>query len=191
MNKRFFNGLALILAIFPAVALAHTGQGNHGFADGFAHPFLGMDHLLAMVVVGMWSVLHTRKVWFAPTCFVIMLTIGAILGQHGFMVPKLEPLVAISVLVLGAMLTHPLKFGVSASLALIGGFAVFHGMAHGGELSAGANVLVGIVAGSVLLHVAGMSIAHTVLTNRPQLARGFGKLVTVLGGWLILSNVLG
>ncbi len=191
MNKIISNGLALILAGLPAVALAHTGQGNHGFMDGLAHPFLGMDHLLAMLVVGVWGALQTRKVWLAPTCFVIWLTIGTILGQHGFVVPLLEPVVAISVLVLGAMLTRPFKLSVSTALVFIGGFAVAHGMAHGGELSAGTGVLVGIILGSALLHVTGMSIARFILKDRPQVARRFGQAVAMVGGGLILSSVLG
>ncbi len=191
MNKCFSTGLALILASIPVAALAHTGHGNHGFLDGLAHPFVGMDHLLAMLVVGVWSVLHTRKVWLAPACFVICLTVGTILGQHGFVVPQLEPLVAISVLILGVMLAHPFKRGILAPLVLIGGFAAFHGMAHGGELSAGTSVLVGIILGSVLLHVTGMGFARFFLKNRPQLACRFGQLVALLGGGLILSSVLG
>ena len=191
MNKIISNALALIVAGIPAVALAHTGQGNHGFMDGLAHPFLGMDHLLAMLVVGVWGALQTKNVWFAPTCFVICLTIGTILGQHGFVLPLLEPVVATSVLVLGAMLTRPFKLGVPTTLVLIGGFAVTHGMAHGGELSAGTGVLVGIILGSALLHVTGMSIARFILKDRPQVAHRFGQAVAMVGGGLILSSVLG
>lgn len=191
MNKYLSSGIVLILAALPVAALAHTGQGNHGFIDGLAHPFLGMDHLLAMLVVGVWSVLNTRKVWLAPSCFVVFLTFGTVLGQNGFIVPLLEPLVAISVLVLGIMLTHPSRLGMSAALLFIGGFAVSHGMAHGAELSAGRSVLAGIIAGSIILHAAGMSIAGLFLRNRPQLTRGFGHLVTLLGGGLILSTILG
>ena len=190
MNTRFSSALAVILTCLPIAAFAHTGQGDHTFMDGFTHPFLGADHLLAMLVVGVWSVLHARHVWLAPLCFVTLLTVGAVLGQHGLSVPHLEPLVAASVLVLGVMLTLPFKLDTSASLAVIGGFAIFHGVAHGGELSAGNNVLGGIVLGSALLHAAGMSFAQRFLKGRPQLARHFGQLVAVIGGGLILSTVL-
>ncbi len=190
MKKCFLNGLILILASLPAAALAHTTQGGHGFMDGFAHPFLGMDHLLAMLVVGVWSVLHARNVWLAPACFVSLLTVGTLLGQHGLVVPQLGPLVAISVLILGIMLVKPFKLGASVSMALIGGFAVFHGMAHGGELSTGSSVLAGIIAGSLLLHVTGMGLANFFLTSRPRLTLRFGQFVAVLGGGLVLSSVL-
>jgi urease accessory protein len=191
MNKFFSNGLVLMLASLPVAAFAHMGQGDHGFMDGLTHPFLGVDHLLAMLVVGIWSVLHGRNVWLAPICFIVLLTIGTLLGQQGFTVPRLEPLIAASVLVLGVMLTHPFKLGTPAALALVGSFAVFHGMAHGGELSAGTGVLVGIILGSALLHATGMIVAHFFLKGRPRLARCFGQLVAMLGGGLILSSVLG
>ncbi len=191
MNKRISGTLTLILATLPVAALAHTGQGDHGFLDGLAHPFLGLDHLLAMLVVGVWSVLNTRKVWLAPVCFIVMLSCGTLLGQHGLIFPLLEPLVAISVLVLGILLTQAFRPGIATALVLIGGFAVSHGMAHGGELSAGTSVLVGIILGSLLLHVTGMSIAHLFLKGRPQLTCRFGQVIAVLGGGLIVSSVLG
>ena len=77
--------LAAALLALPLAALAHTGQGEHGFLDGFAHPFLGADHLLAMLVVGVWSMLHARQVWLAPLVFVTLLTIGALAGLRAAM----------------------------------------------------------------------------------------------------------
>ena len=190
MKKSASRLLALTLLTLPVAALAHTGQGDHGFFDGFAHPFMGADHLLAMLVVGVWSVLNSRRVWLAPLVFVTLLTVGALAGQYGLQVPQLEPLVATSVLVLGVMLSLPFKLGSATSLAIIGGFAFFHGVAHGGELSTGSSVLAGIVLGSALLHVSGMSFAHFVLKSRPQLTRRLGQLVAVIGGGLVLSTVL-
>ena len=190
MKKSAATLLALALLALPVAALAHTGQGDHGFFDGFAHPFLGADHLLAMLVVGVWSMLHARRVWLAPLVFVTLLTTGALAGQHGLQVPQLEPLVAASVLVLGVMLTLPTRIGSLSSLAIIGGFAFFHGVAHGGELSTGNSVLAGIVLGSALLHASGMAFAHFVLKSRPRLAHRLGQLVAVLGGGLVLSSVL-
>ena len=187
MSKRF---LPLLLAALPLAAFAHTGHGDHGFVDGFTHPFLGLDHLLAMLLVGVWSVLNARQVWMAPLTFVALLAGGAFLGQHGIVAPQLEPLVAASVLVLGVMLTLPFRVGLSAALAVIGGFALFHGMAHGGELDQGSTIMAGIVLGSALLHAIGMGFAHLVLKNRPQLALRLGQLVAVVGGGLVLSTVL-
>ncbi|WP_305073741.1 HupE/UreJ family protein [Propionivibrio sp.] len=187
MSKRL---AALLLTALPLAAFAHTGHGDHTFIDGFTHPFLGLDHLLAMLLVGVWSVLHARHVWLAPLTFVTLLAAGAALGQHGIVVPQLEPLVAASVLVLGVMLTLPFRVGLSAALAVIGGFALFHGMAHGGELEQGSTIMAGIVLGSALLHGLGMGFAHFVLKNRPTLALRLGQLVAVIGGGLVLSTVL-
>jgi urease accessory protein len=181
--------LALLLAGLPVAALAHSGHG-HGFSDGLIHPFLGADHLLAMLLVGVWSVLHARRVWVAPLCFVSLLAIGALLGGLGWSLPQLEPLVAGSVLVLGVMLTLPFKLRETTSLAVIGAFALCHGLAHGGELSAGGSVLAGIVLGSALLHAAGMGAAQAFLKQRPLMARRLGQLVAVVGGGLLLSAII-
>jgi urease accessory protein len=187
MTKRLAT---ILLALLPTIAFAHTGHGDHTFIDGFTHPFLGLDHLLAMLVVGVWSVLNARNVWLAPLTFVTLLTGGALLGQHGFILSQVEPLVAGSVLVLGVMLALPSRLGLASALGVIGAFAVFHGMAHGGELSTGSSVLAGIVLGSALLHGIGMSFAQFVLKGRPQLALRVGQLVAVIGGGLVLSTVL-
>jgi len=183
---------ATIQLALPLAAFAHTGHGDHSFIDGFTHPFLGLDHLLAMLMVGIWSVLNARskKIWLAPATFVSLLAVGAFLGQQGLIVPQLEPLVAASVLVLGVMLTLPFSLGLPAALAVIGGFALFHGMAHGGELEQGSAIMSGIVLGSAVLHACGMGFAHRVLKNRPQLALRFGQLVAMIGGGLMLLNVL-
>ena len=183
---------AAALLALPLVAFAHTGHGDHTFIDGFTHPFLGLDHLLAMLMVGVWSVLNARsnKIWLAPATFVSLLAVGAFLGQHGIVVPQLEPLVAASVLVLGVMLTLPFSLGLPAALAVIGGFALFHGMAHGGELEQGSAIMSGIVLGSAVLHACGMAFAHRVLKSRPQLALRLGQLVALIGGGLVLSTVL-
>ncbi len=187
MTKRI---APLLLAMLPFAAFAHTGHGEQGFVDGFTHPFLGPDHLLAMLLVGVWSVLHARHVWLAPVTFVTLLASGAALGQHDFIMPQLEPLVATSVLVLGVMLTLPFRLGLSAALAVIGGFALFHGMAHGGELEQGSTIMAGIVLGSAILHGIGMGFAHFVLKSRPTLALRLGQFVAIVGGGLVLSAVL-
>lgn len=190
MSKILTRLLAAALLATPVVAFAHSGHAAHGFADGFVHPFLGADHLLAMLLVGAWSVLHARQVWLAPLTFVTLLAIGALLGQHGIAVPQLEAFVAASVLVFGVMLSLRTQLSDRAALAVIGGFALLHGMAHGGELAAGSTIMAGIVAGSVLLHLIGMGAAHVALQRRPQLALRIGQAATMVGGGLILSAIL-
>ena len=189
MNKHTNMFLVTALLCLPVAAIAHPGHAGDGFGAGFMHPFLGLDHLLAMVVVGIWSVLHSRRVWLAPLCFVSFLAVGAMLGHGGLVVPQLEPLVAASVLVLGLMLTSPLGRSTSAPLAVIGAFALCHAMAHGGELGAAGSVLAGIVLGSVILHGAGMLLARHVLQQREAWAHRLGQAVALVGGFLLVNSL--
>ena len=182
------------LAAVSLTAYAHTGHhaghDSHTFLDGLAHPFFGADHLFAMLLVGAWSVLHARLVWLAPLTFVTLLALGTLAGQNGLAVPQLEPLVAASVVVFGLMLAIPFRLGQAWALAIIGGFALFHGVAHGSELSSTGSVLAGIVAGSAILHASGMALAHFVLKQRPKLALYLGRLSALIGGGLVLSSAL-
>ncbi len=188
MNRRTF--VTTLLSFSPLIAFAHTGQGNHGFLDGFMHPFLGLDHLLAMLLVGVWSILHARRIWLAPAVFVALLAAGVLLGHQGLSLAYVEPLVAASVLALGILLSKPECIAPYASLALIGGFALFHGFAHGSELSSGGAVLAGIVLGSSLLHAVGMAIAHLWLRKRPSLTLRLGQIFAAIGGGLIVNAIL-
>ena len=190
MNKRTTMFLVAGLLSLPVIAIAHPGHAGGGFNEGFMHPFLGLDHLLAMVVVGIWSMLHGRRLWLAPLCFVGFLTVGAMLGHGGLVVPQLEPLVAASVLVLGLMLTSPPGRGTSMPLVVIGAFALCHGMAHGGELGAAGSVLVGIVLGSAILHGAGMLFARHVLQQHQSWADRLGQAVALVGGVLLVNTLL-
>lgn len=181
--------LAAVLWL-PATAFAHPGHGGHGFLDGFAHPFMGLDHLLAMAMVGTWSVLHGRRVWLAPALFMAMLVAGAVAGQGGVTLPALEPMVAASVVLLGLMLALPLRLNETAALGLIGGFAFCHGLAHGGELSSGTHVLAGMLLGSAALHGLGMLLAYAALRQRPHWTRALGQAVAWAGGALVVSTLL-
>lgn len=179
--------LATALLGLPLTVLAHSGHAEHGFVDGFAHPLLGLDHLAAMLLVGIWSVLHSQRVWLAPLTFVGLLTLGALAGQHGLALPQTEPLLAVSVLLLGLMLVRPLKPGNTTTLGLIAAFAFCHGLAHGSELQAGSAILSGMLLGSVLLHGSGMALAHLVLRQRAVWAQRLGQGVALFGGGLLLN----
>jgi urease accessory protein len=188
--KRSLAKLAVFLLIAsPLAALAHTGHGG-GFSDGFVHPFSGIDHLLLILTVGVWSVVHVAgRAWRAPTGFVVCLAIGCMLGQQGWALPQIELVLAASVIVVGLMLAGPRKLSVVASPALFGGFALVHGIAHGSELAAGAGVVSGIVLGSAVLLAAGMGLAHALFRNRPRLVRRSGQLVALLGGGLAFATI--
>ncbi|WP_306602890.1 HupE/UreJ family protein [Azonexus sp.] len=190
MNKHASHLVVAGLLSLPFAVMAHTGHHGQGFADGFAHPFLGIDHLAAMLMVGIWSVLNTRRVWIAPLTFILLLTLGALAGQQGFSIPQLEPLVAASVIILGVMLMLPFKPGATTSLAVIGAFAFCHGLAHGSELTAGSSILSGMILGSALLHGIGMLIAQRVLRHRTGWTLRLGQAVALLGSGLLFSALI-
>jgi urease accessory protein len=183
-----------LLFCVPLSALAHPGHGGSGFFDGFAHPFLGADHLLAMVAIGLWAVLRGRAAWLAPFVFVGGLALGALLGARGAGLPQIEPqldlLVAVSLTVFGLMLAHPRALAGPAAYAIIAAFAFAHGLAHGGELPQATHVIVGIVAGSALLHALGMAAAMLVLRERPRATHAIGHALACVGGGLVLAALL-
>ena len=190
MNKHVSHLVVAGLLSLPFAVMAHTGQHGQGFADGFTHPFLGIDHLAAMLMVGIWSMLNSRRVWLAPLTFIALLTVGALAGQQGFSIPQLEPLVAASVIVLGVMLTLPFALGTTTSLAVIAAFAFCHGLAHGSELAAGSSVLSGMILGSALLHVSGMLIAQRALQHHAGRTLRLGQAAALLGSGLLLTTLI-
>jgi urease accessory protein len=151
--------LALIVAATPA--FAHPGHGS-GFAGGFAHPLAGLDHVLAMLAVGLWAALRggaARLVW--PAAFVAALAGGFALTQAGFVVPQVETMIAASVLLLGAAIALGVKAPVAVGAAAIAAFGVAHGAAHGMELhGAPLPFAAGFTLASALLHLAGFGLAH-------------------------------
>ena len=124
----------LLLALASTASQAHPGHGAEGLLDGLAHPF-GLDHLLAMVAVGVWSVvaLPAKKMWWGPLTFMVALAASALLGASGMAVPYLEQMVALSVALLGAMLLLARQLPAAPGLALVAVAASLHGLAHGAE----------------------------------------------------------
>jgi len=188
--KSFLRTCTILFLSYPVISFAHTGLGEHHFADGFIHPFLGVDHLIAMLIVGIWGVLNDHRVWVMPACFITFLGVGAVAGQSGYTAPALETIVAGSVVAFGLMLALRLKPGVLTTMMLIAVSAYFHGLAHGAELATGLNVLAGIVLGSALLHILGIMIAMCFLMKRPELSQRLGKTVAILGSYLVFSSII-
>lgn len=153
---------ALVLAL-PEAAFAHTGHATSGLAAGLAHPFAGLDHLLAMLAVGVWAALQpTSRAWQGPAVFVAMLAAGAVLGLSGIALPLVEPGIIASVVLFGAMIVAGRVLPAGAGLALIGGFALLHGHAHGTEaVGAVAGYMAGFMASSAALHLAGYALGRT------------------------------
>jgi urease accessory protein len=177
-------------------ALAHTGTdaaSHHALSmlTGVAHPFGGLDHLAAMVAVGFWSAIASRRIWVAPLAFANMLLVGALLGMSGIAFPAVEPLIAASVLVLGLLLATRAELPTAVSATLAGGFAVFHGMAHGAELAGSGWLapLFGMVIGTVALHLAGMGAGLVLRGQSAWWARGAGAVVALTGSVLLVQAV--
>ncbi|MYM25819.1 HupE-UreJ family metal transporter [Duganella sp. FT135W] len=142
---------ALTLALVSTAAFAHTGTGahSHGFLSGFAHPFTGLDHLLAMLAVGAWSVRQPNAKWL-PATFIGMLLVGVATGAAGFTVPGLETGIALTVALMGVLLAVAVRLPAAASTVMVGVFALLHGNAHGHELPQAASA-VGLLVASALL----------------------------------------
>jgi len=154
--------LALLLGT-ATLASAHTGHGTHGVAEGLAHP-MGLDHLLAMVAVGIWSVLAlpAGRRWQGPATFMTAMTAGAALGAMGLGLPFVEQGIALSVALFGAMLIVAKRLPSSAGLVAVAAAAALHGLAHGAELPVGASFAgyaAGFVATTAVLHGAGLGLA--------------------------------
>lgn len=180
--------LTAAVALVP-LAQAHPGHAGHDFtwdfSTGFAHPFTGWDHILAMVAVGWWAAqLGGRARWLVPATFVAMMSLGAALGRFGFVVPGVEQAIAASVCVLGLMIALAARLPVAWAATMVGGFAVFHGFAHGIEVpaaSVGLLALSGFAAATALLHATGLALG--VVANRAptRVATIVGSLIAGFG----------
>jgi urease accessory protein len=153
----------LAFALAPTLAHAHPGHVGHeggGIGWGFAHPFTGLDHLLAMIAVGLWAVqLGGRALLALPAAFVGAMTLGGVLGMSGVGLPFVEPMILASALVLGALMAAGARLSLGWSAGIVALSALFHGQAHGAEMPAGANgwlTAFGFVAATALLHATGV-----------------------------------
>ncbi len=178
-------------------AVAHTGVDAHShpsFMTGFTHPLFGLDHLAAMVAVGVWSALAARRggleLLWGPAGFATLLLAGAVLGLQGVALPAVEPMIAASLLLMGLLVSTRLRLPGLAAALLVGVFAVFHGVAHGLELAGNASAfltLAGMLSATLLLHLSGLALGWTLRHANVWLARVAGLAVALLGGSLLLQ----
>ena len=178
----FRNSVIAALALVTGVAQAHTGHETSGLFAGLVHPF-GLDHLLAMVAVGIWSVsaLPTNKAWWGPATFMLSLVLSAALGALGVTIPFLEHLISLSVVVFGAMLILARRqMPLAVVLGMVGLAASLHGLAHGAETpEAGFSAYAaGFLLTTATLHFGGMTLGRGISR---YLARSANMVVTGLG----------
>jgi urease accessory protein len=177
------------------LAFAHgDGQIGGGFGSGFSHPIQGMDHVVAMIAVGLWGAqLGPPAIWLLPIAFPLMMALGAAISLMGFPLPGVEIGIACSAMVLGAMVLMEVKLPIAATIAIVGVFAIFHGHAHGNELPDGKSGLaysLGFVLGTGLLHAVGIGIGYIgEWPNGKFVLRGAGALVMASGIYFLLKSL--
>lgn len=155
--------LLLTAALWPAIAWAHADQGRaEGLLAGLRHPVSGLDHVAAMIAVGLWGAqLGAPAVWLLPVTFPVVMSFGGMLGLAGVALPGVEAAIAISGIALGLAILAEWRPPLWLAALVVGLFAVFHGHAHGAELPPGGNGLlysVGFVAATGTLHAVGIGI---------------------------------
>ncbi|PZQ87244.1 MAG: urease accessory protein [Leifsonia xyli] len=188
--RKLLTALAATVFLLPQAALAHTGVGDtNGFAHGFMHPIGGVDHVLAMVAVGILAAqLGGRAIWLVPAAFVGMMVVGGAIGMSGVDIPLVEVGIALSVVVLGLAVALGMNIPLVAAMALVGFFAIFHGHAHGAEMPETASCLgygVGFVIATALLHAAGVGIGLAIgridSASAPRVTQVAGGAMTIAG----------
>jgi urease accessory protein len=191
-NFLFVLGLTLLSAIFlPTSLFAHVGPhevatGHSAFSVGLLHPWTGLDHLLAMIAVGLWATqIGGRALWLVPVSFLVAMGLGAALGQIGFTLPFMEQGIAASVFLLGLAIAFAVKVPAIIPAILVGVFALFHGGAHGVEMPAGVSSLgyfAGFLLGTAALHALGLGLGLLLGKFTPAMAvRGLGGAIASLG----------
>ena len=187
-----------MLFIAPSLAFAHTGHGEaSGFIHGLEHPIGGLDHVLAMLVVGIFAfVLGGRALWAVPLSFVGMMLAGFALGLSGSSLPFVELGIALSSIVIGAIAASKSRMPTVAATALVGVFAVFHGFAHGAEMPAsasGVSYAAGFAFSTATLHVFGIAASLLVASGSRKHGQAVARVAAgcfaigglgVLAGWL-------
>jgi len=181
--------IAIAGMLVPYGAWAHALNESGGWAAGISHPFLGADHLLAMLAVGFWAAqTGGRAIWAVPLTFVSIMGGGAFIAMAGIPLQSVESGVAASVLALGLLVAFAIRLPLAAGMTLAGVFALFHGHAHGTELPAMVSPWIyaaGFVVATGLLHASGIAAARVLDAQRLRIA---GACVAVAGAAFLLGS---
>jgi len=177
----------IVLLMVAPLAQAHPGHAEGGMA-GLLHPLTGLDHLLAMVAVGIWAALLGKQArWLVPLSFLAVMSVTAVAGMAGLMIPAVEPGIAASVLLAGLLIGLRVRIGAAAGAVIVALFACFHGFAHGAELPADAQAwryIAGFVFSTAVLHAAGVGLGVTMMKWKTALP-ATGALLFAGGGWML------
>ena len=192
------NRLPVLIALLAATsAAAHVGHGSggSGFPGGFMHPITGIDHLAAMVAVGLWGAqLRAPAVWLLPVTFPMIMAIGAFLGLLGLPLPAVEAGVALSGVVLGLCVALALRPPLWVALLIVATFGFLHGHAHGTAIPLDGSPLsfgAGFVVATGLLHLTGILIGLALRWPAGAVAvRGGGVAIAFAGAWSFVAWIL-
>lgn len=183
--------VSIIILFFNLVLFAHTGEppSSFGFLAGLKHPVLGLDHLLAMLCVGMISSrIGNKAIWQVPTCFVVVMAMGCVLG---FYIPNLsifEPIISLSVVVFGALFLVPQFLTYPATFITVATFSLVHGIAHGKEMPIFVlpeMYISGFMISTIVIHIVGVGIGE-LINKLPKVLR----IAQITGSALIISGTL-
>jgi urease accessory protein len=188
--KRIAVAAAALIAL-TGTAFAHTGHGDtSGFVHGFMHPLGGLDHVLAMVAVGLYAaMIGGRALWLMPLTFIGMMALGGAMGASGIVDPFVEAGIAMSVIVLGLAVALRVNLPTVIAIALVGLFAILHGHAHGAEMPqdvSGYAYAAGFLLATALLHGAGIALG---LLAGMLATRGGWRVAQAAGGAMALAGV--
>jgi urease accessory protein len=191
MNPLYATALLAIGLVLSNVVHAHIGVHADGsFETGLMHPFSGMDHLLAMLAVGLWAAQSGgRNVLAIPVAFMTAMALGAVFGLSGGTLPFAETGITLSVAVLGAMLALAVHGAWQWTAPLIVLFGVLHGFAHGTEIpqfASPARYFAGFLMATAMLHACGVAAA-IMLKDRVLALRSGGAAIGLAGLWMVLA----
>lgn len=194
--KKNAISIAAVSSLVAGPAFAHLNPAEHGsFAAGFTHPLFGPDHVLVMVVVGIWAaMLGGRALLAIPSSFVGVMLLGFVAALAGLPLPFVEPVILASVVAVGLAVALALPISVTASTIIVGFFAFFHGHAHGGEIGGAAFLAygAGFAVATILLHAAGIAIgiaAGRLMSGaKGRVAMRVAGGATALGGLILMAG---
>lgn len=197
MTRLHSRAVALLAGLlsFSTTAFAHSGEGVvGGLLSGLLHPISGLDHVVAMVGVGLWGAfIGGRALWLLPVIFPLVMVIGGILGIVGVPVPAVEIGIAASAVAIGLCVAFAVRPSNLVAAIVVGAFAIFHGYAHGKELPEAVNALaysLGFVVATGLLHLAGIVFGALTRTVTGTYAVRAGGLTIAAIGCLFLASAL-
>lgn len=192
MNRSvFLRTIVVVLgALLPTVAHAHAGLGEAGgFLHGLTHPTSGLDHVCAMLAVGLWAAqTGGRSIWAVPLTFVGVMALGGALSMLGIGLPFVERGILLSVLLLGVLIAASVRLPLWLGSGMVGLFALWHGHAHGAEmpaLASGIGYALGFMMATALLHVIGIAFGLGMQRRaREHVIRAAGASIALCGMYL-------